>query len=118
MQHLRTLAFATLLVMSAAAVCRAQSWQPLTPQPQVPAGALLLLTDGTVLVHHEDPNDGFSDWYKLSPDINGSYVNGTWSQIASLASNYGPLFFASAVLADGKVIVEGGEQNFSRYVWT
>ncbi len=58
------------------------------------------------------------EWYKLTPDINGSYVNGTWSQLASLQSNYGPLFFASAVLADGKVIIEGGEQNFSQYVWT
>ena len=118
MQHLKTLAFSTLLVMSTAAVSRAQSWQPLTHQPEVPAGALLLLTDGTVMVHHEDPNDGYSDWYKLTPDINGSYVNGTWSQLASLSSDYGPLFFASAVLADGRVIVEGGEQNFAQYVWT
>ena len=64
------------------------------------------------------PNDGFSDWWKLTPDINGSYVNGTWTQLASLQSNYGPLFFASAVLPDGRVIVEGGEQNFAQYVWT
>ena len=70
------------------------------------------------MVHHEDPNDGFSDWWKLTPDINGSYVNGTWTQLASLSSNYGPLFFASAVLPDGRVIVEGGEQNFAQYVWT
>ena len=70
------------------------------------------------MVHHEDPNDGYSDWWKLTPDINGSYVNGSWSQLASLASDYGPLFFGSAVLADGRVLVEGGEQNFSQYVWT
>ncbi len=42
----------------------------------------LLLTDGTVI---------FSDcgtlghWNKLTPDITGSYVNGTWSQIATHA---------------------------------
>ena len=70
------------------------------------------------MVHHEDPNDGFSDWWKLTPDINGSYVNGTWTQVASLVSTYGPLFFASAVLPDGRVIIEGGEQNFAQYVWT
>ena len=71
------------------------------------------------MVHHEDPNDGYIDWWKLTPDINGSYVNGTWSKLASLASsNHGPLFFGSAVLADGRVLVEGGEQNFSEYVWT
>ena len=38
--------------------------------------------------------------------------------MASLASNYGPLFFASAVLSDGRLIIEGGEQNFADYVWT
>jgi len=118
MKLLRAFAFATVVLLTSAGVVTAQSWQPLTHQPTFTAGQALLLTDGTVLVHHEDPNDGFSDWYKLTPDINGSYVNGTWSQVASLASNYGPLFFASAVLADGKVIVEGGEQNFAQYVWT
>ena len=70
------------------------------------------------MVHHEGANNGYSEWYKLTPDINGSYVNGTWTQMASLASNYGPLFFASAVLPDGRLIVEGGEQNFANYVWT
>jgi hypothetical protein len=35
----------------------------------------------------------------------------TWSQIASLPSGYIPSFFASAVLPDGRVIVEGGEYN-------
>lgn len=52
-------------------------------------------------------------WYKLTPDINGSYVNGTWTQIASLPANYCPLYFASAVLPDGRMIVEGGEDNTS-----
>jgi len=107
-----------VLVCAAATLAGAQSWQPLTHQPTFTAGHALLLTDGTVMVHHEDPNDGFSEWYKLTPDINGSYVNGTWTQLASLASNYGPLFFGSAVLADGRVTVEGGEQNFAQYVWT
>jgi len=118
MKLLRTLLFAAAVLLAAAGFAAAQSWQPLTHQPSFTAGTALLLTDGTVMVHHEDPNDGFSEWYKLTPDINGSYVNGTWSQLASLSSDYGPLFFASAVLADGRVIVEGGEQNFSQYVWT
>jgi hypothetical protein len=114
----RAFAFAALTVTIAVGVVSAQSWQPLTHQPNFTAGHAMLLTDGTVMVHREDPNDGFSEWYKLTPDLSGSYVNGTWSQIASLPSDYGPLFFASAVLADGKVIVEGGEQNFAQYVWT
>ncbi len=118
MKLLRMLGFATGVLLAAAGMASAQSWQPLTHQPSFTAGHALLLTDGTVMVHHEDPNDGFSDWWKLTPDINGSYVNGTWTQLASLSSDYGPLFFASAVLPDGRVIVEGGEQNFAQYVWT
>ncbi len=72
------------------------------------------LTDGTVLVQ------GFQgqDWYKLTPDINGSYVNGTWTQMASLASNYDPYAMAEAVLADGRVLIEGGEYNFGTFSFT
>jgi hypothetical protein len=77
-----------------------------------PAGAPilsnpLLMTDGTVLAHVSCTRT----WWKLTPDITGSYVNGTWSQIASLPVGYGPRFFSSAVLPDGKVIIEGGEYN-------
>ena len=118
MKQLRSLAFAGVALLGLLGVAGAQSWQPLTNQPHFSAGTALLLTDGTVMVHHEDPNDGYSEWYKLTPDINGSYVNGTWSQLASLSSDYGPLYFASVVMPDGRVIIEGGEQNFSGYVWT
>ena len=118
MKRLRMLGFAPFFLLAAAGIASAQSWQPLTNQPSFEAGAALLLTDGTVMVHHEGANNGYSEWYKLTADINGSYVNGTWSQLASLASNYGPLFFASAVLSDGRLIIEGGEQNFGNYVWT
>jgi hypothetical protein len=52
-----------------------------------------------------------SHWFRLSPDINGSYVNGTWSPLASLPSGYSPLYYASAVLPDGRVIINGGEYN-------
>lgn len=117
MKVLRILSFAAVVVL-AIGMASAQSWQPLSHQPSFTAGTALLLTDGTVMVHHEDPNDGYTEWYKLTPDINGSYLNGTWSQLASLASDYGPLYFGSAVLSDGRLIIEGGEQNFSQYVWT
>src|ERR1700726_2116183 len=82
--------------------------QTLTPLVnQVPNGIehTLLLTDGTVMAQDFDN----SDWWKLTPDINGSYVNGTWTQLASLP--YAPYAFASAVLADGRVIVMGGEYS-------
>jgi hypothetical protein len=77
---------------------------------------MLLLTDGTVMVHRE-PRDCQS-WYKLTPDIHGNYVNGTWSQIASLPAGYSPLMFGSAVLADGRVVIEGGQFNYGKHVWT
>ena len=51
------------------------------------------------------------DWYKLTPDLTGSYLNGTWSQIASLPAGYQPQAYASAVLADGRVVVVGGEYD-------
>lgn len=89
-------------------------WTRTTNNPPVNLGTTLLLTDGTVIAHEEnDQNNNVATraWYKLTPDINGSYINGTWSQIASLPVGYGPLFFGSAVLPDGRVVVEGGEYN-------
>ncbi len=45
----------------------------------------------------------------MTPDKFGSYVNGTWSQVASLPATYSPLYHSSAVLPDGRLIIEGGE---------
>jgi hypothetical protein len=46
-------------------------------------------------------------------------VNGTWTQVASMPSGYAPLYYGSAVLPDGKLIVNGGEYNGSgNGVWT
>ncbi|MBV9727111.1 MAG: hypothetical protein JO299_18260 [Gammaproteobacteria bacterium] len=128
----------------AEATVQAGTWTPLTNQPtflnppsqcaQYPnancaapgnysfGGVLAenLLTDGSVLfeVNAVDDNGNISFLeYKLSPDAFGSYVNGTWKQVASLPdaastanpNGWGPFAFASAVLADGRVIYEGGE---------
>jgi formylmethanofuran dehydrogenase subunit C len=98
-----------LFLLAGSAVSPAQTLKDLVNQP--PDGALMgyLMTDGTVLIQ----GNACSDWWKLTPDINGSYINGTWKQMASLPSGYVPLYFAGAVLADGRVIVEGGEyQDF------
>src|ERR1700690_2815673 len=98
------------------ALASAQSWTPVTkPYPGAGAGAAFLLTDGTVMVHQEQTSN--DAWYKLTPDINGSYVNGTWSAAAGIPF-YAPLFFGSAVLPDGRLIVEGGEYNHLQAVWT
>jgi len=90
------------------------TWQKLTNQPPFQTDTALLLTDGTVMAHEY----GNNNWWRLTPDNTGSYLNGTWSQLASMSSDYGQLYFASAVLADGRVIVEGGEYNFLQLVET
>jgi hypothetical protein len=74
----------------------------------------ILLTDGTVLIQDE----GSRDWWRLTPDLSGSYVNGTWTPIASLPAGYSPLYHSSAVLPDGRLIIEGGEYNFFVPTWT
>lgn len=66
------------------------------------------MTDGTVMVHDACT----SGWYSLAPNKYGNYVKGTWTKAASLPSGYGPEYFASAVLPDGKLIINGGEYNF------
>jgi hypothetical protein len=83
----------------------ASTWTPLTHQLNLFNGASnpILLTDGTVLVQ----DAGFDDWYQLTPDQHGSYVNGTWKQIA--LAPYNPLYHSTAVLPDGRMIIEGGE---------
>jgi hypothetical protein len=63
------------------------------------------LTDGTILCQ----GNFEYDWYKLTPDIQGSYVNGTWTRMANLPSGYVPDAFASSVLADGRLVITGGE---------
>lgn len=83
---------------------------------QLNPGATLLLTDGAVLVQ----GVGTSDWWKLTPDNHGDYTLGTLTQVASFPMKmaYDPWGFASAVLPDGRVIVEGGEYNFGTKDWT
>ena len=61
---------------------------------------------------------GDSDWWKLTPDNTGSYVNGTWTKLPSLPSGYSPDAFASAVLADGRLVIVGGEYNFGSFTLT
>jgi len=73
-----------------------------------------LLTDGTVVMH-----DGCTaNWFRLTPDSKGSYANGKWTKTASMPSNYQPLYFASQVLSDGRLIVNGGEYNACQNVHT
>ncbi len=132
--------------LGSAAAARAGVWTPLANEPTfmnppsqcaqypnsmcAPPGSYSwggvinanLLTDGSILIAAYAVDDNYSytfGEYKLTPDIFGSYVNGTWTQVASLPdaqtpqnpNGWGPLYFASAVLPDGRVIYEGGEYS-------
>ena len=93
---------AAVVVMMSTPPSAAQSWTSLNNPPSAPVGLCLLLTDATVMCQ------SYGSWLKLTPDAFGSYVNGTWSEIASFPSGYVPDAFASAVLADGRVVAVWG----------
>jgi hypothetical protein len=73
------------------------------------ADIMILLTDGSVLVHN-----GFvtalanaNQWLRLTPDQQGKYESGSWS--SALTMKFARQWFASGVLTDGRVFVIGGE---------
>jgi Kelch motif len=80
-------------------------WTALSNQPSFNASTMFLLTDGTVMVQEESTRH----WWRLTPDTTGNYVNGSWSGVADAANSH--LYYASAVLADGRLLVAGGEYS-------
>ncbi len=79
----------------------------LASQPPVGMQMAWLMTDGSVLAQSYQGDT----WYRYVPDAFGSYSDGTWTQVATLPSGYDPSAFASAVLADGRLLISGGEYN-------
>jgi PASTA domain-containing protein/List-Bact-rpt repeat protein len=115
---LAALLFAGSAWAGAASPAAIPSWRELTNPPPFNPGAMFLLTDGTVMVQDLGPTAvGTTSWWRLTPD-NGSYVNGTWSQVASLPDGYAPHAYAAAVLPDGRLAIEGGEQISGASVWS
>jgi len=101
-----------LFMVMALVPCRlnaAGTWVPLTNRAPDNIDLLLLLSDGTVMAASGEPGAGGTGnaWYKLTPDADGSYLNGTWSTLAPM--NYDRLYYSSQVLRDGRVLVAGGE---------
>jgi hypothetical protein len=103
---------ATLMVASSLA--GAQTITDLKTPPPTRLVIAFLLTDGTVLAQ----GASLSSWYRLIPDETGGYVNGTWTRAAKLPSGYKPDAFASEVLADGRVVICGGEYNNGGFALT
>ncbi len=75
--------------------------------PHFNYGVCLLMTDGTVICHNQTGGSYGKGWDRLTPDIHGSYANGTWDSIAYNTNDR--LYFSSQVLPSGKVYVAGGE---------
>jgi hypothetical protein len=112
MKVFRTLAIALLTLLAWSGIASSQepltsSWTKLKNQPTVNTDTALLLTDGTVMMHQYNS----TNWWRLTPNLSGNYVSGTWTQLASMPAGYEPLYFAAAVMNDGRVLVEGGEYN-------
>ncbi len=78
------------------------------------ASTCMLLTDGSVMCQAGEQT---KSWQRLTPDNNGHYATGNWTALQDLPQpnpippGYGPLYYASAVLPDGRVFVIGGEYN-------
>ena len=96
-------------VVSSSSGAAAGTWTPLANRPPDNVDTMLLLTDGTVMAASGEPRSGNigNAWFRLTPDIHGSYVNGTWSVLAPM--NDARLYYSSQVLLDGRVFIAGGE---------
>src|SRR5512140_123508 len=102
----RQLGMAVVILSLHGASALAQTWQPAPTAPFF-ANMPFLLTDGSVMVHQGNT----SQWWRLTPDAFGDYAHGTWTPLPSMPAGYGPLYYASAVLPDGRLLVMGGEYN-------
>jgi len=87
----------------------AQTWTKVAINPPEEIELMLLLPDGSIMAGHTYGSaTGYGKtWYKLTPNAAGSYVNGTWTALASSIDTR--LWYSSQVLKDGRVFVAGGE---------
>src|SRR4051794_3312354 len=91
-------------------------WSPITNVPSgFFPGSMLLGLDGSVYVHQ----DNTGTWYRLRPSSTGSYASGAWTKLPAMPTGYQPEYFASQILSDGRMLIEGGEYNGTgTEVWT
>jgi hypothetical protein len=93
---------AVCLICLSARPVAAGTWTALANQAPDYINTMLLLPNGTVMAAN-----GENAWYLLTPDIHGSYINGTWTTLAAM--NDTRLYYASDVLTNGEVFIAGGE---------
>jgi hypothetical protein len=85
---------------------------PDTPSGAFNADTMILLTDGSVLIHNGNDTNAITpcrEWLRLTPDAQGNYATGTWSAVITMTN--AREFFSSGVLKDGRVYVIGGEYS-------
>lgn len=104
------LAMGLAIVLAADRAGADGNWLTLANRATAAVGNMILLPDGTVLCANNPDGDssnfGFV-WYRLTPDANGHYVNGTWSNIAPMHDTR--RFYSSQIVRDGRLFVAGGE---------
>ena len=129
MKLFRTSGIAFVVLLACAGIASAQETSDVTPAfkagtwarvvgaPAAGIGHMMLLTDGSVLMQSAACNPT-GNWYRLIPDKTGNYAKGTFVTAGTMPAGYNPLYFASAVLPTGQVIVMGGEYDGCNAVWT
>ncbi len=80
----------------------ASNWAALANPAPTEIQTMELLTNGTVMAATYS-----HDWYLLTPSSTGSYVNGTWSELATEPTER--LYYGSNVMQDGDLFIVGGE---------
>jgi len=89
--------------------CQIGTWKDVGKLPnftQYGPWAPQLLTDGTVLVLAAG-----TAWFKLTPDSKGNYNRRQVEHDRRDAVRRLPAYFATQILTDGRMIVNGGEYN-------
>jgi hypothetical protein len=81
------------------------TWSAISNAPPQTVCTMFLLTDGSVLAQGASTNQ----WCRLRQDASGNYTNGIWTTMA--ASTNAPLYYASGILRDGRLMIAGGEYN-------
>src|ERR1035438_1511646 len=80
--YLKTLSIVVLLFMGQLSFAQTGTWTAVKNlAPQQSAGLMLVLTDGRILC--QNIAGGTTGWMILTPDVKGSYQNGTWSTTGS-----------------------------------
>jgi hypothetical protein len=89
------------------------TWTPLMnlmPLSGSDSGNMMLLSNGRVMIQGGGENAADNwNWFALTPDSRGNYVDGTWKQLTSM--HLQRLDYASVMLPNGDVMVLGGEYS-------